>query len=134
TSVIPNLRPDVVVVPSDELTTHQRRSVLALCTGCFGEHIEALLPTFGGATHVLASVDGDLVSHALWITRWLQAGSQLPLRTAYVEALATAATHRGRGLATFVMTTLQQRIQDFELGALATLNSGWYERLAWERW
>jgi hypothetical protein len=73
------------------------------------------LKNLAGATHVLGRNNGKLVSHAAWITRWLQIGSGAALRTAYVEAVATEPTCERRGFATTVMRRLQECIIDFEV-------------------
>jgi hypothetical protein len=47
-----------------------------------------------------------LVNHAFSVTRWLQCGTLPPLRTAYVEAVATVDAYRRRGSAAAVMRKL----------------------------
>jgi len=58
-----------------------------------------------------------------------------PLRTGYVEAVATAPSHERRGLGTSVMRDVGTYISErFELGALGTGSHGFYERLGWVAW
>ena len=90
--------------------------------------------TFPEPTHVLGYRAGTLVSHALWVTRWLQVETDRMLRTAYVEAVATERAHRGRGYATAVMKRLAEEIQAYDLGALSPFSVAYYERLGWEQW
>ncbi len=116
------------------MTPGQRRAVIDLCSRAFEEEYEAYLETFADPVHVLACLDGELVSHALWITRWLQPGQSDLLRTAFVEGVATEPAYRRRGLARRVMQVLQEKIQDFQIGALAPFDVGWYQRLGWELW
>ena len=87
-----------------------------------------------GSTHVLGRLDGELVSHAAWVTRLLQPEGLPLLRTAYVEAVATAPEHQGRGYATAVLRALADRITDFDLGALSPSDAKFYARLGWESW
>ena len=68
------------------------------------------------------------------MTRALQPGELRPLRTAYVEAVATAPPHQGRGYGSAVMRRLAAAIGDYELGGLSTGRFSFYERLGWERW
>jgi len=74
------------------------------------------------------------VSHACWVTSWLQPVPGRPLRTAYVEAVATAPGLRGRGYASAVMRRIAAEIAGYELGALSTARASLYRRLGWERW
>ena len=92
------------------------------------------MDTFSGATHVLGRFQSTLVTHALWITRWLQYASLPPLRTAYVEAVATEHSYRNRGLATVIMKRLAEEIRYFDLGALSTGSHGFYARTGWQLW
>jgi aminoglycoside 2'-N-acetyltransferase I len=89
-----------------------------------------------GGTHVLATVDGDLVGHGSVVVRQLTAGD-LVLRTGYVEAVAAAATWRRRGVGSSVMSEVERVIAEgFELGALASSRQGiaFYGARRWERW
>jgi aminoglycoside 2'-N-acetyltransferase I len=122
------------VIKGTYLSEQERCEVVALCSRAFETDYGAFLREFGDATHILARRQGDLVSHALWITRWLQPEGLPPLRTAYVEAVATADAYRGRGYATVVMQRLAQEIRDFELGGLSPAERGLYLRLGWELW
>src|SRR5207249_1344046 len=49
-----------------------------------------------GGTHVVLDAGGEIVSHASVVERELRVGGR-PLRTGYVEAVATAPAWRGRG-------------------------------------
>lgn len=122
------------VIAQHALGAVDRAEVLALCSHAFQCDYAPFLDTFTGATHVLASVDGRIVSHALWFTRWLQVADGPLLRTAYVEGVATAPAYEQRGLATAVMQTLQAQIVDFDIGGLSPAQHGLYERLGWKLW
>jgi len=122
------------LVLGGDLTPEERGEVLALCSRAFGTNYAPIISTFSNPVHILARLDGKLVSHALWNTRWLQCGNNSILRTAYVEAVATDKQYRGRGFATGVMRELQAHIMDYELGCLSPAIDGLYERLGWEYW
>lgn len=124
----------ISVVPGDRLRPAQRSAVKALCDEAYEMDFEPFLASFSGPVHVLAWEDGQLVSHALWVTRWLQIGEDLPLRTAYVEAVATAQAARGRGLATRVMQASAEAVQDYDVAALSPSDDAFYARLGWELW
>jgi aminoglycoside 2'-N-acetyltransferase I len=117
-----------------DLLGEQRAEVLHLCSRAYDVDFEPFLQSFLDPTHVLAYIGGTLVSHALWITRWLEYDHSLMLHTAYVEAVATLPDYQNRGLGSKVMRTVQANIQDFVLGALSPSDYHWYARLGWERW
>ena len=74
------------------------------------------------------------MAHASVVPRVLEAAG-VPLRTGYVEGVATAAPYRGRGLGSLVMTEIGAVIRaEYELGALGTGAYAFYEALGWERW
>jgi aminoglycoside 2'-N-acetyltransferase I len=111
-----------------------KEEIINLCSAAYEMDFSHLFETLPGSTHVLAWLNGEMVSHAAWVTRWLQPEGQKLLRTAYVEAVATAPEHRGQGLATAVLKELQIQIRDYQLGALSPSDPAFYERLGWELW
>lgn len=56
------------------------------------------------------------------------------LRTAFVEAVATAPEHQGKGFASAVLRELATHITSYDLGALSPSEAAFYERLGWELW
>jgi len=87
-----------------------------------------------GGLHVVLELDGRIVSHASVVERELQVAGR-PLRTGYVEAVATAPGFQGRGYGTRVLEVIGGAIDDgYELGALGTGEIGFYERLGWRVW
>lgn len=87
-----------------------------------------------GGWHFLVEVDGSVRSHVSVVERSLEAAGH-PLRTGYVEAVATRVTDRRRGYATELMRAATGFIDErHELGALGTDLFDFYERLGWERW
>jgi aminoglycoside 2'-N-acetyltransferase I len=89
-----------------------------------------------GGLHVLALEEDEVVAHAAVVGRTLVARSR-PLRTGYVEGVATRPDRRRHGHATLVMREAAQVVeQRYQLGALSdgTAIPGFYERLGWEHW
>jgi aminoglycoside 2'-N-acetyltransferase I len=79
-------------------------------------------------------LDGRVAAHASVVERRLQIAGK-PLRTGYVEAVATDPALQGRGLGTRLMKEVGAHIREgFELGALGTGSHGFYERLGWRTW
>ena len=122
------------VIPSREMLPDLYDEVVAFCSRAYEEDLAALMATFRGGVHVLGRDADRLVSHALWVTRWLQVGSSAPLRTAYIEVVATEHNYRRRGYARQVMQRIAAEIRDFELAALSPFDVAWYGRLGWKRW
>lgn len=122
------------VTRAEELSTAHRAEIISLCTIAYEENFDQLFETLPSSTHVLARLGGQLVSHAEWVTRWLQPEGQELLQTAYVEAVATAPQYQGRGFATSVMKEVAAQISSYDLGALSPFDVAYYERLGWELW
>jgi aminoglycoside 2'-N-acetyltransferase I len=96
------------------------------------ENLFSYLPP--DALHVLAHLDHELVGHAVVTTRWLQPDGLPLLRTAYVDAVATAPAQQGRGIGSAVMRELADAVPDYDVACLETELQGFYERLGWEEW
>lgn len=87
-----------------------------------------------GGTHFLLEIDSTIVSHASVVDRVLETGGR-ELQTGYVEAVATGPEHQRRGYATEVMRAVGSFIDErYELGALDTGLTAFYESLGWEPW
>lgn len=56
------------------------------------------------------------------------------LRTAYVDAVATAPERQGRGYGSRLMQYLAAGITDYEIACLESDRTGFYQRLGWEEW
>jgi aminoglycoside 2'-N-acetyltransferase I len=111
-----------------------KKEIVSLCNRAYEKDMGILLETFLDATHVLGYYNDLLVCHALWVTRYLQVGTNPIMRTAYIEAVATEAKYRNRGFASCLMKYLIGEIQDYELAALSPFSVQYYERLGWELW
>jgi aminoglycoside 2'-N-acetyltransferase I len=108
--------------------------MLVLCSQTFKRDYSPFLKSFQDTTHILGRHHGQLVTHALWVTRWLQVGTSPPMRTAYVEAVATELSFRNKGFASEIMKSVTREIRDFDIGALSTGSPGFYARFGWQLW
>ena len=87
-----------------------------------------------GGVHFVLEGQGEIVAHASVVERELHVGGR-PVRTGYVEAVATAPVHQRNGYGSAVMRDVGEYIRaQFELGALGTGSHAFYERLGWETW
>ena len=127
-----NLR--LEVLHADQLTSQQLAEIHALCNRAYDANLEPLFQTFTDTTHVIGWWGSVIVSHAMWVTRWLQPSNQPPLRTAYVDMVATEPHFQGRGFAAAVMRRLARAIDDFELGGLSPAEPMLYTKLGWVFW
>jgi len=125
---------NIQIIHSKLISETLRKEIISLCNRAYEEDMEPLLETFLDATHILGYSDGVLVSHTLWVTRYLQAGTGPIMRTAYIEAVATESKYRNRGFAASIMKYLIGEIQDYELAALSLFSVEYYGRLGWELW
>jgi aminoglycoside 2'-N-acetyltransferase I len=122
------------VIQASHLTSKQLAAIHALCNQAYEEDLTPLFATFIDATHVLGYYGKSIESHAMWVTRWLQAGDNPPMRTAYVEMVATGPSFQRRGFATAVMRRLADEISDFDLGGLCPAEPELYAKLGWVFW
>ena len=127
-------QPEVRVTPVNLLSAAERDEILSLCAAAFDEDVGRMIALLPGSTHVLARLDGRLVGHACWVTRWLQPDGLPLLRTAYVEAVAVHPDHQRRGIGGHVMHQLAAQVQDYDLVALSPAVKPFYMRLGWEPW
>jgi GNAT superfamily N-acetyltransferase len=121
-------------VAGPAMSTDTRAALLAVCDAAYGEPMRSYLEDIGPGEHLLGLEDGAPVSHLLWVTRRLQPAGMAPLRTAYVELVATAPDAQGRGHATRLLERLPELVADYELAALSPATEGVYARLGWRYW
>ena len=126
-------------LPTDALTRAELASIRRLMGQAFGQEPENSFNeddwqhTLGGM-HFVLDLAGDIVSHAAVVERELHVAGR-PLRTGYVEAVATLPRLQERGFGTRVMLDVNGYVRaGFELGALGTSSQGFYERLGWRIW
>lgn len=87
-----------------------------------------------GGFHSVLDEAGAIVSHASVVERVLHVAGR-PLRTGYVEAVATLPERQRLGYGSRVMAAVNDHIvAGYELGALGTGSVGFYERLGWRVW
>lgn len=122
-----------------QLTAPDIAVIRALMTEAFGDDEDE---AFGdhdwehalGGVHVVLDVDGVIVAHASVVEREIHIAGR-PLRTGYVEAVATAPDRQGQGFGTQVMDEIGSVIRrDYALGMLGTGRHHFYERLGWQTW
>jgi len=105
-----------------------------LCEAAYGTAMTSYFADIGPGEHLLGRLDGVLVSHLMWVTRWLEPEGARPLRTAYVELVATDPVHERRGFATRLLRHLVPLFDEYELAALSPATERLYLRLGWEYW
>ena len=87
-----------------------------------------------GGVHFVLELDGEIIAHASIVERELHVDDR-PLRTGYVEAVATAPDRQGAGFGSLVMADVSSWIKDrFELGGLGAGRQRFYERQGWLTW
>lgn len=135
---VTDAEPRVRRVASAALSAAEIGAVRELLERAFGTGEEA----FGeddwrhalGGVHVLLELGGRIVAHASVVERELHVDGR-PVRTGYVEAVATDPALQGTGLGSRVMREVGAIVAEgFELGALGTGRRRFYERLGWRTW
>jgi aminoglycoside 2'-N-acetyltransferase I len=87
-----------------------------------------------GGVHFLLEEGRTIVGHASVVERELHLAGH-PVRTGYVEAVATLPERQGEGLGSFLIADVGDYIRaEFELGALGTGRHSFYQRLGWLTW
>lgn len=123
---------------TDELSTDDVAAIRDLMWRAFGTGEEGFSEddwahSIGGV-HFVLDIAGEIVAHASVVERELHVRGR-PVRTGYVEAVATAPERQGRGLGTIVMQAVTEYVREhFDLGALGTGSHAFYERLGWRTW
>lgn len=125
----------IEVLTAASLGESLRADILSLCSDAYEEDFGPCLDLLSDAVHVLARVQGRLVAHAAWVERELRAANlALPLRAAYVEAVAVPIALQGRGYGTEVLAAIPPLLGEFDIAALSPSEAPYYERLGWELW
>lgn len=124
---------------TEELTSDETNAIRALMAVAFGDDEEERFEDDDwehalGGTHVVLDIGGEVVAHAAVVERELHVAGR-PIRTGYVEAVATAPHRQGQGHGTRVMAEIGAIIAEgYELGALGTGSHHFYERQGWRTW
>ena len=119
---------------SAALTSSHVDAVRILCDAAYETNTAPYFASLGPGEHLLGTLDGVLVSHLMWVTRWLQPRGEAMLRTAYIEMVATAPRHQGRGYATALLKHVVPLLSEFDLAALSPATENLYARLGWRFW
>ncbi|MES3035497.1 MAG: GNAT family N-acetyltransferase [Gemmatimonadota bacterium] len=125
---------DIQIVYPAEITATIREEVQALCRVAYDEDLDAYYASLTPTVQLLGRGDGQLVSHLMLVRRTLQPDGQAPLRTAYVELVATHPSAQRRGYASRLLRASVAEMRDFDIGALSPSDAEFYARLGWERW
>lgn len=124
---------------TNELSPGEQAAIRALMDVAFGDDPDEAFTDDDwthaiGGTHVVLDLDGVIAAHAALVEREIRIGGK-PLRTGYVEAVATAPERQGSGFGTTVMTAVGDLIgARFQLGMLGTGRHHFYDRLGWRTW
>jgi RimJ/RimL family protein N-acetyltransferase/predicted N-acetyltransferase YhbS len=126
-------------VRTDQLTPRETAAIRDLLFGAFGTVPDEAFTEDDwqhalGGVHFVLEPGAEIVAHAAVVERELHVDGR-PLRTGYVEAVATAPARQRRGLGSILMRDVAGFIRHgYELGALGTGSQGFYERLGWLTW
>jgi Acetyltransferase (GNAT) family. len=132
-------RPRLRRVLTRDLTSSEVAAIRALMDVAFGSVEEEHLTDDDwdhaiGGVHFVLDLHGAPITHASVVERELEVDGR-PLRTGYVEAVATAPDRQGAGFGSQVMADVTAYIREgFELGALGTGRHTFYRRLGWLTW
>jgi aminoglycoside 2'-N-acetyltransferase I len=126
--------PQIQIVRTGDLDDPRRNEILTLCRAAYREDLDGYLENIGPGVHLLGRVEGTLVSHAMFVERWLQLHDGRLLRTGYVELVATAPAGQRRGYASALMRRVADEIHAFDIGALSPTDERIYARLGWQTW
>ena len=124
---------------TDDLTASEIAAIRSMLVAAFGPDEDERFEDHDwehsiGGIHFVLDLDGEIVAHASVVEREIHVAGR-PLRTGYVEAVATAPEHQGAGFGSLVMADATTFIRErFELGVLGTGRHHFYERLGWLRW
>ncbi len=121
-------------VPTANLDRAVSKEIRTLCDAAYGEETAGYFKSLGEGDHLLGRRDGVLVSHLMWVTRWLEPEGLRELRTAYVEMVATAPAEQKKGYASMLLDHFPPLAREFELAALSPATEGIYLKLGWQFW
>ena len=132
------MTPRIRRLRTDELSPAETEAIRGLLRAAFAGDGDGFTEddwahTTGGV-HVVLDDGAEILAHAALVERRLVVDGH-PLRTGYVEGVATAPARQGHGFGTLVMREVGSVIAEaFEFGALSTGRARFYERLGWRRW
>ncbi len=109
-------------------------AVRTLCDAAHGTATQPYFASLGPGEHLLGMAGGALVSHLMWVTRWLEPHGHRPLKTAYVEMVATTPHAQRQGYASALLEHFVPLVVEYDLAALCPATDGLYRRLGWRYW
>jgi aminoglycoside 2'-N-acetyltransferase I len=123
---------------TQELDDAEIAAIRAILRDAFADHGEGFTDDDWahalGGTHFVFVHAGVLLAHASVVERELHVGGR-PIRSGYVEAVATRPDSQRRGHGTRLMAHVNEHIRAaFELGALSAAAPEFYVRLGWQLW
>ena len=121
-------------VRTNSLAPRVLEQVKALCNEAYGEDLGGYFTDIGPGVHLLGWSGPALVSHLMWVDRALHLEGREPLRSAYVELVATRKRDQRHRYATRLMERFALESHGYDLGALSPSATSLYERLGWEKW
>ena len=132
-------RPRLRRLATTDLTAPEVAAIRVLLEKAFGSDEEELFTDDDwdhaiGGVHFVLDIDGEIIAHASVVERELHVDGR-PLRTGYVEAVATAPDRQGAGFGSLLVADVTSWIKDrFEFGGLGTGRQRFYARLGWLTW
>ncbi len=124
----------IEIVTASALNARVRSEILSVCSRAYEEDFEPELQLLCGAVHILARLDGVLVSHAAWVERNLYVAEVDCLSCAYIEAVATSPDHQLKGYASAVLKAIPELVREYDIAALSPSEPEFYQRLGWVLW
>jgi aminoglycoside 2'-N-acetyltransferase I len=125
----------IELLKTRDMTREDQDAILALCGAAYDEDLRDYLANIGPGLHLLGRVDGELVSHVMFVERTLEiVGTELSMRTAYVELVATHPLEQHRGYASQLLREIVKYMDGYDIAALSPTDSSFYARLGWEPW
>ena len=128
---------DIISARTEDLSEETRITIIELCVEAHQEEDFRNLFRYvsSGGWHFLAYQGEELICHALVTTRWLQPENHAPLKTAYLDAVATMPGMQGQGYGSALMSRLAEEIDSqYDIACLETDREAFYERLGWQTW
>jgi aminoglycoside 2'-N-acetyltransferase I len=124
----------LIMKKNRDLSEEELENIITLCSNAFNEDFRPYMKEFTGGTHLLGYYEGTLVSHLLWLSRWVRIENIPLLKTAFLDAVAVDEKYRKRGFASSTMTRFADEITDYDIAALTTESPDFYKRLGWQAW
>ncbi len=124
----------VQAVTTEALSDPSRAAILRVCDAAYRTDTRPYFEALRSGTHLLGFVGGRLVSHLMWVTRWLEPEGREPLCTAYVEMVATEPAWQRQGYASELLREFPNHVGAYDVAALCPATEGLYLRQGWRFW